>query len=98
MLHLSLEKQRGSAHPRCAVALRRSDPQGIDNLHNVDGRGIMRHEPLGVAAMIEKLVQGFVVVALMIMVTLAYAQKHEGCLRGRSLQTLQPCGSVGHDI
>ena len=48
--------------------------------------------------MIEKLVRGFVIVALMIMVVLAYAQKHEGCLRGHSLQTFQPCGSVGHDI
>jgi hypothetical protein len=48
--------------------------------------------------MIEKLVLGFVIVALMIMVTLAYAQKHEGCLRGRSLQTFQPCGSLGHDL
>src|SRR6476620_2087685 len=44
----------------------------------------------GVAAMIEKLVRGFVVVALMIMVILSYAQKHEGCLRGRSLETFQP--------
>jgi hypothetical protein len=67
-------------------------------LRALAGWRMMRHEPLGVAAMIEKLVQGFVIVALMIMVTLAYAQKHEGCLRGRSLQTLQPCGSVGHDI
>jgi hypothetical protein len=48
--------------------------------------------------MIEKLVRGFVIVAVAGMLVLAYAQKHEGCLRGRSLQTLQPCGSVGHDI
>jgi hypothetical protein len=48
--------------------------------------------------MIEKLVRGFVIVALMIMVTLAYAQRHEGCLHGRSLETFQPCGSVGHDL
>jgi hypothetical protein len=52
----------------------------------------------GVAAMIEKLVRGFVIVALMIMVILSYAQKHEGCLRGRSLETFQPCGSVGVDM
>jgi hypothetical protein len=53
----------------------------------------------GVAAMIQKLVQGFVIVALLIMVMLAYAQKHEGCLRGRSLETFKPCGSVNsHDI
>lgn len=49
--------------------------------------------------MIQKLVQGFVIVALLIMVMLAYAQKHEGCLRGRSLETFKPCGSVNsHDI
>jgi hypothetical protein len=48
--------------------------------------------------MIEKAVQGFVIVALMIMVMLAYAQKHEGCVRGRSLQTFEPCGSVSHNI
>jgi hypothetical protein len=48
--------------------------------------------------MIEQLVRGFVIVALMIMVILAYGQKHEGCLRGRSLQTFQPCGSIGHAI
>jgi hypothetical protein len=45
--------------------------------------------------MTEKFVTGFVIVALIIMVTLAYAQKHEGCLRGRSLETFKPCGSVG---
>ena len=44
--------------------------------------------------MIEKVVQGFVIVALVIMIMLAYAQKHEGCLHGRSLQTFKPCGSV----
>jgi hypothetical protein len=48
--------------------------------------------------MIERLVQGFVIVALMVMIVLSYAQKHEGCLRGRSLNTGQPCGAFGHDI
>ncbi|MEH2548546.1 hypothetical protein V1283_005191 [Bradyrhizobium sp. AZCC 2262] len=48
--------------------------------------------------MMQNLVIGFVVVALIFMGVLAYAQKHEGCLRGRSLQTFQPCGSVGADI
>jgi hypothetical protein len=54
--------------------------------------------PAGVAAMTERLVKGFVILAVMVMIVLAYAQRHEGCLRGRSLQTGQPCGSVGHDI
>jgi hypothetical protein len=48
--------------------------------------------------MAQNLVAGLVVVALIIMGVLAYAQKHEGCLRGRSLQTFQPCGSVGVDM
>ena len=48
--------------------------------------------------MTENLVRGFVVVAVIIMVLLAYAQKHEGCLRGRSLETLKPCGSMTADI
>jgi hypothetical protein len=48
--------------------------------------------------MTEKFVTGFVIVALIIMVALAYAQKHEGCLRGRSLETFKPCGSVSADI
>jgi hypothetical protein len=48
--------------------------------------------------MMEKFVTGFVIVAAIVMVVLASAQKHEGCLRGRSLETFQPCGSVGHNI
>ncbi|MGY4503114.1 hypothetical protein ACVWYH_007071 [Bradyrhizobium sp. GM24.11] len=48
--------------------------------------------------MVQNLIVGFVVVALIIMGVLAYAQKHEGCLRGRSLQTFQPCGSISTDI
>ena len=48
--------------------------------------------------MAQNLVAGLVVAALIIMGVLAYAQKHEGCLRGRSLQTFQPCGSVGVDM
>ena len=45
--------------------------------------------------MAQNLVAGLVVVALIVMGVLAYAQKHEGCLRGRSLETFKPCGSVG---
>ena len=52
----------------------------------------------GVAAMVQNLVTGLVVVALIIMGVLAYAQKHEGCLHGRSLQTFKPCGSVSVDL
>ena len=48
--------------------------------------------------MTETIVKGFVLVGLAILLFLAYAQKHEGCVRGRSLQTFQPCGSVSHNI
>ena len=53
---------------------------------------------LGVTAMVQHVVAGLVVVALIIMGMLAYAQKHEGCLHGRSLETFQPCGSVSIDM
>ncbi|MCA1452422.1 hypothetical protein I6F35_04210 [Bradyrhizobium sp. BRP22] len=48
--------------------------------------------------MVQNLVAGLVVVALIVMGVLAYVQKHEGCLHGRSLQTLKPCGSVGTEM
>ena len=48
--------------------------------------------------MAQNLVAGLVVVALMIMGMLAYAQKHEGCLHGRSIETFKPCGSVSSDL
>jgi hypothetical protein len=48
--------------------------------------------------MMQNIVAGLVVVALAVMVVLAYAQKHEGCLRGRSLQTMKPCGSISVDM
>ena len=44
--------------------------------------------------MMQNIVAGFVVVALVVMVVFAFAQKHEGCLHGRSLQTFKPCGSI----
>jgi hypothetical protein len=68
-------------------------------------RLIPRFEPValfmsspGVTAMVQNLVVGLVVVALIIIGVLAYAQKHEGCLHGRSLQTFKPCGSVSVDL
>ena len=48
--------------------------------------------------MLHNLIAGFVVVALIIMGVLAYAQKHEGCLHGRSLETFKPCGTISPDI
>jgi len=46
----------------------------------------------------KNLVAACVVVALFVMGLLAYAQKHEGCLHGRSIKTLKPCGSVSSSI
>lgn len=48
--------------------------------------------------MVKNLVEGFVLVALMIMGLLAFAQKHEGCLHGYSINTLKPCGSVSSSM
>jgi hypothetical protein len=48
--------------------------------------------------MMENIVAGCVVVALIIMGVLAFAQRHEGCLHGRSLETFKPCGSVSSTI
>jgi hypothetical protein len=48
--------------------------------------------------MVKNVVTGFVVAALILMFFLAYAQKHEGCVRGRSIETFEPCGSVTHSI
>jgi len=44
--------------------------------------------------MAETIAKVFVLIAVAVMLFLAYAHKHEGCVRGRSLQTLQPCGSI----
>jgi len=44
--------------------------------------------------MTEKLVAGCVLAAFIMMGVLAYAQRHEGCLRGHSLETFKPCGSL----
>jgi hypothetical protein len=44
--------------------------------------------------MMEKVVAGFVLAALIIMGVLAFAQRHEGCLHGHSIETFKPCGSI----
>ena len=48
--------------------------------------------------MMKNIVAGLVVVALMIMGVLAFAQKHEGCLHGRSIKTFHPCGSLSSSM
>jgi hypothetical protein len=63
----------------------------------------LRRSPLALApwngSMVKNIVAGCVVVALILMGLLVYAQKHEGCVRGHSIKNFkQPCGSVEHSI
>jgi hypothetical protein len=44
--------------------------------------------------MMQNVVAGCVLAALIFMAVLAFAQKNEGCLHGRSIKTFKPCGSV----
>jgi len=48
--------------------------------------------------MIKNLVAGLVLAALIFMGLLAYAQEHEGCLHGRLIKHLKPCGSLSTTI
>jgi hypothetical protein len=48
--------------------------------------------------MMENLVAGCVLAALIIMGVLAFAQRHEGCLHGHSIETFKPCGSVSTSV
>ena len=48
--------------------------------------------------MVKNIVTGCVLVVLIIMGIIAYAQRHEGCLHGRSLQTFKPCGSIDRNL
>jgi hypothetical protein len=44
--------------------------------------------------MVKNLVAGCVIVAVIFMILLAYAQEHGECWHGRLLKTLKPCGSL----
>jgi hypothetical protein len=77
----------------------------LDNPCGIDGRGLGDHDhgrgrdylvrqARGVAAMVKNLVAGCVVVALIFMILLAYAQEHHECWEGHLLKTLKPCGSL----
>jgi len=48
--------------------------------------------------MVKNIVAGCVVVALIFMGLLAYAQKHEECWHGRLIKTLKPCGSMSSTL
>ena len=53
----------------------------------------------GVPAMMQNLVAGCVLAALIIMGLLAFAQKHdEFCQHGRLMKTFKPCGSLSSSM
>jgi capsular polysaccharide biosynthesis protein len=52
----------------------------------------------GVPAMMRNVVAGLVLVGLMIIGVLAFAQKHHDCLHGRSIKDFKPCGSMSSSI
>jgi hypothetical protein len=53
----------------------------------------------GVGAMMQNIVAGCVMAALIFMGVLAYAQKHdEFCIHGHLFKTHKPCGSVSAEM
>jgi hypothetical protein len=44
--------------------------------------------------MTRNIVAGLVLMGLMMIGVLAFAQKHHDCLHGRSIKDFKPCGSV----
>jgi hypothetical protein len=48
--------------------------------------------------MMRNITAGITLALLIIMGLIAYAQRHEGCLRGRSIETFRPCGSVDSSL
>jgi hypothetical protein len=48
--------------------------------------------------MTKNIVAGLVLLGLMIIGALAFAQKHDVCLHGRLAKDFKPCGSVSHSI
>jgi hypothetical protein len=48
--------------------------------------------------MMKNIVAELVLVGLIVIGVLAFAQKHDGCLHGRSIKDFKPCGSVDTSI
>jgi hypothetical protein len=48
--------------------------------------------------MTKNIVTACVLVVLIVMGLIAYAQRHEGCLHGRSLETFKACGSIDRNL
>jgi hypothetical protein len=61
--------------------------------------GCIVRQSRGVAAMVRNVVAGCVLAALIFMVLLAFAQKHdEFCMHGHLIKTFRPCGSVSSSL
>jgi hypothetical protein len=48
--------------------------------------------------MVQNVVAGLVVVALIVLAVIGYAQEHHECFHGRLHKTLQPCGYVTPEV
>jgi hypothetical protein len=48
--------------------------------------------------MVQNIVAGLVLVVLIVLGVIGYAQVHHECLHGRLIKTLQPCGYVSPSI
>jgi hypothetical protein len=79
---------------RIALVTRRIDGRGLRRPSSAPQRG----EVPGVAAMVQNIVAGLVVVALIVIAAISYAQEHQECWSGHIIKTLKPCGSVTPSI
>ena len=48
--------------------------------------------------MVQNIVAGLVVVALLVIGSISYAQEHHECWSGHLLKSLKPCGSMTTDV
>lgn len=48
--------------------------------------------------MVQNIVAGLVLVALITIGLISYAQEHHECWNGHLLKTLKPCGSMAPDV
>jgi hypothetical protein len=48
--------------------------------------------------MVQNVVAGFVLLALIVIGLISFAQEHHECLRGHIVKTLQPCGADGPSV
>ncbi|MGY4478587.1 hypothetical protein [Bradyrhizobium sp. USDA 3364] len=48
--------------------------------------------------MVQNIVAGLVVIALIVIGSISYAQEHHECWSGHLLKSLKPCGSMTPDV